>query len=68
MAGQVQALRRRIRTVKSTKKIAKAQREESCAVLVVKWTPEEGAEDDEPKWLFVKRPEEGELSQSMRER
>ena len=25
MAGQVQALRRRIRTVKSTKKIAKAQ-------------------------------------------
>jgi hypothetical protein len=55
-------------TIFPMKKIAKAQREESCAVLVVKWTPEEGAEDDEPKWLFVKRPEEGELSETMRDR
>lgn len=40
------------------KKIAKAQREETSAVLVVKWQPPEGS-DEEPMWLFVKRPEEG---------
>lgn len=49
------------------KKVAKAQREESCAVLVVKWTPDEEAKNDEPKWLFVKRPEEGEQSENIRD-
>ena len=46
-------------TVFPMKKVAKAQREESSAVLVVKWEPEDDG-DDEPRWLFVKRPEEGE--------
>lgn len=45
-------------TVFPMKKIAKAQREETSAVLVVKWQPPEGS-DEEPMWLFVKRPEEG---------
>ena len=45
-------------TVFPMKKVAKAQREESSAVLVVKWEPQDD-EDDEPRWLFVKRPEEG---------
>ena len=55
-------------TIFPMKKIAKAQREEACAVLVVKWTPDEGADDAEPKWLFVKRPEEGEQSETGRDR